>query len=380
MTVVRRVGPHRRWVQWTLSGLLAIVLAIGFSVATLGFTSAGERITRSLRHLRTPGLSHLGRLLRDPLAAVPLGDELRRQGYNECNTYDVLGLGPYSPYRRVYKGQIAIPQRGGHTADFGYDVLVHFHGHTAVMKTLAQVARGITYVGIDLGLGSGAYSDAFPTRAHANKLLVSITRALQEHANDPRAHIRHLALSAWSAGYGGVNELLKHISDDVDAVVLLDGLHAAWSPVSGRRGTLDAVTAGPIQPTLDFANQALEGQKLFIFTHSTIDPVSYPSTEMTAMFLEQQLGLVPLKSAPSADRYGLTSTVDRGGLHIWSYSGNDKQAHCSHIAHIEHVVRDVLEPEWNTPPMARDVAPTPAPNLGKPSGLARHGHKRHRAG
>lgn len=352
--------------------MLALLLAVAFSVATLGFTSAGERLTRRLRHLRTPGPDLLTQMLRERLAAVPLGDELRRKGYNECNTYDVLGLGPYAPYRRIFKGRIAIPQRGGHTADYGYDVLVQFHGHTAVMKTLAQVSRGITYVGIDLGLGSGAYSGAFPSRASAQRLLGSITRALQAHANSPRAHIRHLALSAWSAGYGGVNELLKYISDEVDAVVLLDALHAAWSPAGGRRGTLDAVVAGPIQPTLQYATQALDGDKLFIFTHSTIDPITYPSTQLTAEFLSRELRLPAAEPRPRGGPFGLKATMDRGGLHIWSYSGNDKRAHCSHIGHIERVVRDYLEPAWNTPPMARDVAPTPAPDLGGPSELASH--------
>ena len=302
----------------------------------------------------------------DRLAAVPLGEELRRMGYNECNTFDVLGLGPYAPYRPVYKGRIAIPQRGGHTAEMGYDVLVHFHGHTAVMKTLAQVARGIAFVGIDLGLGSGAYSDPFIPQRATTTLLASITRALQKHTGDERAHIRRLALSAWSAGYGAVNEILKSDSDSVDAVVLLDALHAAWDPAVNYTGTPDAVCPGPIGPTIEYARNAIRTDKILVFTHSTIDPVSYPSTEITAEYLIQQFGLKPVYAKHTAEPFGLTASVDRGNLHIWSYSGDNKRAHCSHIGHIERIVRDILEPAWGTPPMARDVEPTPAPKLGGP--------------
>src|SRR5690606_23846595 len=130
--------------------------------------------------------------------------ELRQRGYHECYPHDPLGLGPYAPYRNLSMGRILIPERGGHTEDMGFDVLVHFHGHEPLRKTLVQVARGVVYVGIDRGLGSGPYADAFAAPGSFERLRASITRALQKHSGDPRAHIRHLALSAWSAGYGAV--------------------------------------------------------------------------------------------------------------------------------------------------------------------------------
>jgi hypothetical protein len=354
--------------RWTTIALTAGFLAVVVAAAGLWSANSSQRRCVLLGHLKTPELGPLASILGDRLTAAPLGNELRRKGFNECNPYDVLGLGPYSPYRRVYRGRIAIPQKGGHTADFGYDVLVQFHGHTAVMKTLVQVARGISYVGIDLGLGSGPYADAFTAVESWRTLLASITAALQEHAGDERAHIRHLALSAWSAGYGAVNEILKHGDDDVDAVVLLDGLHAAWNPAVPRRNavrSVDAVSPATIQPVVDFARKALAGEKtLFFFSHSNIDPVTYPSTRLTADWIIDHFGLKQVKHDPGRQPFGLTATVDSGALHIWSYRGTDTLAHCSHIALIEQVVRDMLEPAWQTPPMARDVPPTPAPELG----------------
>lgn len=310
----------------------------------------------------TRGLEQLGKAA--PRLARQLTDELRHRGYNECNPYDFVGLGPYAPYRRLNVGRIAIPQSGGHTSDYGYDVVVHFHGQTAMRTTLAQVARGVAFVGIDLGNGSGAYSDGFMARESWPNLRESIETALRAHSGKAEAHLRRVALMAWSAGYGAVNEILKYNAAEIDAVVLLDGLHAAWD----RRfdGTLakNRVIAGPIAPTVEFARQALAGDKIFIFTHSEIDPILYPSTAHTAQFLIDEMGLTIAKAPPTDDPFGLRGAVDVMGLHVWSYAGNDKPAHCTHLSHVDHAVRDILEPAWGTPEMDRTVPPTPAPRLG----------------
>ena len=298
--------------------------------------------------------------------ARTLTDGLRRRGFGECNPYDFVGLGPYSPYRRLRVGRIAIPQQGGHTGDYGYDVVVHFHGQTALRMTLAQVAKGVAFVGIDLGNGSGPYSDEFASRESWPLLRASIENALKEHSGRAEAHIRHVALTAWSAGYGAVNEILKHHTQDIDAVVLLDGLHAARDrQASGGMGQ-GRVIAGPIAPTVEFARQALAGDKIFIFTHSEVDPVLYPSTGQTAQFLLNELGLVSQPGSELQEPFGLRAAVDVQGFHVWSYRGNDKPAHCTHLTHIDRALREVIEPAWDTPAMDRDVPPTPAPQLGSP--------------
>lgn len=296
--------------------------------------------------------------------ARTLTPELRQRGYNECYPYDFVGLGPYSPYRKLTMGRIAIPQEGGHTDDWGYDVVVHFHGQTALRMTFAQVVRGTAFVGIDLGNGSGAYSDAFASKATWAILREDIERTLKAQSGHAEAHIRHVALSAWSAGYGAVNEILKYHSDDIDAVVLLDGLHAAWDPKYGRGTNVRNVTAGPIAPTIEYARQAMAGEKLFIFTHSEIDPVLYPSTALTGQYLLKELGLSMKTESKPIEAFGQLGAVDIMGLHVRSFAGNDKPAHCTHLSHIDEAVRDILEPAWDTPAMNRQVPNTPAPQLG----------------
>ena len=220
-------------------------------------------------------------------------------------------------------------------------------------------------MGIDKGVGSGLYSEPFKKPKRFSALRRSIVTALRQHTGDRRAHIRHLALSAWSAGYGAINEILKHGSDGIDAVVLLDGLHAGWNRTHPRRdGTIRSASIANIAPTVVFARRAMAGEKIFIFTHSSVDPVDYPSTSLTADLLLAELGQQRKPVARSGDRFYQTGTVDVRGLHVWSYRGTDELAHCAHIPLIARAVRDVLEKVWDTPPMDRSVPPTPAPKLG----------------
>jgi len=302
------------------------------------------------------------------LEAERLDDELRKKGFHECFPHDPIGLGPYTPFKNLSMGRIALPQVGGHTADMGYDVMIHFHGHSPVRKTLVQVARGMVYVGIDKGLGSGPYSDAFGNPDVFNGLLKSVEAALKKHSGDSRAHIRHLTLSAWSAGYGAVNEILKYGDERIDAVVLLDGLHAAWNPAARSHDAgLSSLSSLPLQPTFRFAKKAAAGEKIFIFTHSEVVPETYPSTRQTADLLLAELGVTRAAVFPGEERFGQTSAADEKGFHLWGFRGSNEHAHCSHIPHIERALH-MLEEAWHTPAMDRNVPFTPAPVLGLPDG------------
>src|SRR5688572_21371289 len=55
----------------------------------------------------------------------PLTEEQRRNGFDECNVYDRLGFGPYSSWVQLPLGKMLIPDKGGHTPEMGYDVLLH---------------------------------------------------------------------------------------------------------------------------------------------------------------------------------------------------------------------------------------------------------------
>ena len=301
------------------------------------------------------------------LAPAQLTASLRKRGYHECNPHDPIGLGPYDPYRSIRaRGRMLIPQKGGHTPDMGFDVLIHFHGHEPTRKTLVQVARGVTFVGIDLGIASGPYMKAYQTPGTFQVLRDSIEESLRDKTGDSRAHIRNLGLSAWSAGYGAVNEILKLSDHGVDSVALLDGLHAGFDPAFAGMASRRPLSGVNIEPIVDFARLAQRGEKLFVFTHSEVDPVTYPSTRRTADFMLTELGLARTSAPETNLPFALTGRSDHKGFHLWSYDGGDTKAHCEHITFIAPIVRDLIEPRWDTPPMDRNVPFTKAPKLGTP--------------
>src|SRR5258708_15795813 len=165
--------------------------------------------------------------LREP---SPLTPGLRAHGYNACWVPE-NGFGSYTPWQRISPmGQMIMPLSGGHTNDGGYDVVVHFHGHEAVRHAFVEVARGAVLVGIDLGNSSGPYERAFEDPNAFTRLLAGITRGLVAESGDPRAHIRHLALSTWSAAYGAVRRTLSPQASGIDPAVLPHSLHSPYQP------------------------------------------------------------------------------------------------------------------------------------------------------
>ena len=83
----------------------------------------------------------------------------RRGGISPCMTPDP-GFGVYDTWvgTGTMMGQVLIPHKGGVTKNGSFDVIFHFHGHEPIRKEFVKAAHGIVLVGIDLGIGSGAYS------------------------------------------------------------------------------------------------------------------------------------------------------------------------------------------------------------------------------
>ncbi len=79
-------------------------------------------------------------------------------------------------------GQVLIPHKGGITKNGSFDVIFHFHGHEPIRKEFVKAARGIVLVGIDLGIGSGAYSNGFASPNTFTNLLASVESVVAKHA------------------------------------------------------------------------------------------------------------------------------------------------------------------------------------------------------
>ena len=353
-----QLSSRRRGPGFTTLGVGIAALLLSTAVLSVAWVKRSP--APQLTHATFPALPPFTSLEPAP-ALEELTDELRRKGFSECNPHDPIGLGPYSPYDRVSLGKILIPQKGGHTKDMGYDVLVHFHGGDAVRKVLVQVTRGLVLVLVDMGTGGGPYSRAFGAPSAYPTLRRSIESALRRHCGDGRAHIRRLALSSWSAGYVAINKIVQQKHDGYDAVVILDGLHAGYNPAKPKVPDIRNLEVAFLDSALELARRAQRREIKLVITHSEVDPVKYPSTRLTADLLLDRLGLSRKKLDPGSDKLAQTSSVEAGDFQLWGFGGREEMAHCNQLRHIGRIATEVLEPAWDTPEMDRSVAPTPWP-------------------
>jgi len=264
------------------------------------------------------------------------------RGINPCATPDP-GFGIYTPWKRgLTMGQFIVPERGGVGPDGSIDLWIHFHGHEPIRKEWVRVMDGATLVGIDLGIGSGAYEEAFASPETFRQLLTSVSTAVAAQKGRKSVKLRRIGLSAWSAGYGAIQKILSQPeAGRVDMVVLLDGLHTGY-----RDGAVDG---RPIASVLDYAKRAARGERTMFVSHSSIIPPGYASTTETAHLLIHHVGGRPRRARPRASDPGglqLLERFDLRGLMVRGFSGNDKLDHCAHICLFRDVLSAYVRPKW----------------------------------
>lgn len=270
-----------------------------------------------------------------------------RGGVNPCNTKEPKP-GVYEAWNRAPSmGQMLMPARGGVSKDGRFDVIVHFHGHEPARKEWVQVMDGAVLVGIDLGIGSGAYSQAFSNPSAFKDLITSVETEVAKHASIKTAKARKIGLSAWSAGYGAVQQIISQSygKEVVDAVILLDGLHVSYA----GDGTLERTG---LEPFIDFAKRAKAGKRFMFASHSSIIPPGYASTTETVSYLIHELGGKPKPQKPrKGDPMGLelNAKFDAGNFHARGYDGNDKMDHCAHFGVLRDVLKSRIKPRWKSP-------------------------------
>lgn len=270
----------------------------------------------------------------------------RRGGVHPCMTPDP-GFGIYDPWSTAPSiGQMIAPHKGGLTKKGGFDLVVHFHGHEPIRKEFVKTAKGPVLVGIDLGIGSGAYFKTFAAPHIFPQLIRSVETAMQNKSGNKKAYVRKLALSSWSAGYGATEQILRQTGGKtVDSVILLDSLHTGY--VDEQAKTLKVEQ---IEPFIAFAKKAAAKQKFMYLSHSSIIPPGYASTTETANFVIAQLGGKP-KKANRQDVLGLDmfQRYDKGYFKVRGYTGDDKPDHCAHIGLMADIMRVHLQNRWKSP-------------------------------
>lgn len=275
---------------------------------------------------------------------------------------------PSEPEPRLRRdGHVSIP--GGilvlpdsfQPKDGQYDLLIHFHGNTAVVRESAEVAGLDAAVAIiNLGIGSLPYEESYAVPGTYEELLGLVNRGLKERGLKD-AHLRRVALSGWSAGYGAISTILqvRRKQERLDAVLVFDGIHCGFEG--------GGLNPRQLKPFVDVATRAQRGELLFGMTHSAIDPIAYASTTMTADYLLAKLGAPREKrdAAKDAPEYvhldamegAVSKSLERtmeptgeartGNVHVIGYRGETKEHHMAHLFQMSKTLLPELVARWS---------------------------------
>ncbi|MBW2522830.1 MAG: hypothetical protein JRI23_01580 [Deltaproteobacteria bacterium] len=262
--------------------------------------------------------------------------------------------------RTTVRGHLMVIPPRFSSADGAYDVVVHFHGNpNAVAESVQRAGINAVLVIVNLGAGATRYVKRFADPGRLRAILRRVDEKLADRGlREPRR--RRLALSAWSAGYGGIMRVLGDAATaaDVDAVLLLDALHARRLPAT--RG----IDRGDLAPFAAFAKRAAAGKALLLITHSEIEPEGpLVSVDDCSGFLLEQLGVrrVPTVgwvaptsldaahasyAARSLLPLDLASVARQGGLVVRGYEGSTPEHHIAHLFQMEPLALDDLRRWW----------------------------------
>lgn len=205
-------------------------------------------------------------------------------------------------------------------------LLIHFHGPTWLPQTAVARDGVAAVIAVQLGSGSSTYAKPFEQPERFRHLIDEA-----EHAVG--SEFKPIVLSGWSAGYGAIRQILHDDADyqRVDAVLLIDGLHAGYR--NGTPGPLESeLVEADVDVFVRFGRDAVAGRKQFIITHSEIFPGTFASTTETADYLLSKLDLTRtpvLEWGPMGTQQ--LSEVREEGFRLAGYAGNSAPDHVDQL-------------------------------------------------
>jgi len=246
--------------------------------------------------------------------------------------------------------------------DGAYDLLLHFHGNTGVVKESAEYAGLNAIVAIvNLGINSAPYLDAYAVPGTYEQLLEDINHVVAQKGLE-HPHLRRLALSSWSGGYGAISMILEQRkgNDPLDAIAVMDGIHCGYLD-DGK-----TLNVRILMPFTSAAKRAAKGDFLFTITHSEVDPGTYAGTKLTAQVLVDEVGgsFGPPKEAPEhvnlkAAEGAVSKKLEKwmepyqevvvGSFHVRGFRGATPEHHMAHLLQMGATVLPEIAARWASP-------------------------------
>jgi hypothetical protein len=214
------------------------------------------------------------------------------------------------------------------------DVVLHLHGAaSAVEPALVEAGWPAVLVEFNRKGLSSVYREPFSDPGLFPRLLDAALGGVKRLglADNPRAG--RVVVSSFSAGFGGVRELLKvpeHFAR-IDGLVLADSLYCGYDADAGPKRVDPALMDGFRR----FAREAAAGRKTMLVTHSAQVPDGYASTTETADDLIRTVGAAPeARSAVWADGWTQTRACQTGRFLVLGFSGAEGDDHMKHLRQI----------------------------------------------
>src|SRR6188768_980264 len=218
----------------------------------------------------------------------------QRGGIEPCAT-PAADASTFDDWAPLSQGKFSAPRGLTLDDDGGFDLVIHLLGDDAVRRELILSQQPFVLVSLTVG-PSESYGGLFAGTSLQAAIVGGVERALSKRLGKP-AHLRHLAMSAWSAGFVGIEvALCQPAGKAIDSVILIDGLHAPRNDEPAFKAQM--------KPFVDFARLASRGERSLFVVHSSIDPPNFASTTECAHYLIATLGGKP-RPVRRADPFGL---------------------------------------------------------------------------
>jgi hypothetical protein len=162
----------------------------------------------------------------------------------------------------------------------------------------------------------------------------------------PNVKIGRVAMGSFSAGYAPIQRHMNRKELDLDAVIIIDGIHY------GPAGNPDPVQH---QPFVDFAKKCSSVGKLMVISHSSIK-TPYSSSTDAANYIMRKIGVSRIMGNKNPlyvfkNRFGKVIQPSTQGnqlsFNVEGYDGNTANSHIEQIDHLSNLFNFYLARRWN---------------------------------
>ncbi len=248
-------------------------------------------------------------------------------------------------------GSYLAPKSDFVAPDGGIDVVFHFHAGQMAERQMKESGMNAVFVSCGFGIGSGVYASALASPHRFGLMLQELVKNVERSTGARGVHVRHLALSSWSAGFAAVAKILgvDRYYAMTDTVVLNDSLHSQYRDPTVKTAAQGAEHVDPtmIRSFIRFAKDAVAGKKAMVITHSAIVPPDYASSAETTQALLEAVDVSAAEVEEASSRgMTLTRRVDAGDLHVRGFRGRGPRDHFEHLYLIGEALTWSAAPRW----------------------------------